>query len=403
MLDVGRWILDIGCWLIRGRAKGLTNIQHLTSHILLVLLPVPAWSQSPFVMDAHVHMISRQFYRGGEITDSYSDGQVDVPRIEKGGLNAIFFSLASMEQYYPGRFEVKSTMQLMDLALLQLEKHRDRIELALSASDIDRIRKSSKIAALLDLEGGFDLDGDLGVLRTLYRLGLRSAMLPAHNFTNNFADSCCAPSKWNGINDRGRAVIHEMNRLGMLINVAHASNETILQTVEASRDPVLFSHGGSRHFVDIPRNLGDEAAKKIAAKGGVICLQFGNTFNNRDYYDTLPRNRVFGDVSTMLKQFTGLSMPEVDREVAKEWPGRPAAVPSEIAMGIDQLGTVIDYWVNLVGEDHVGLGSDLDGRPELPRGMKDIGDYGQIIEAIRRKGYADGRLRKIAGLNLLAW
>src|SRR2546427_678485 len=118
MLDVGFWILDFGCWLTRGRAKGLTKIQHLTSNILLLLLPVPAWSQNPFVMDAHVHMISRQFYRGGEITDSYSDGQVDVPRIEKGGLNAIFFSLASMEQYYPGRFEVKSTMQLMDLALL---------------------------------------------------------------------------------------------------------------------------------------------------------------------------------------------------------------------------------------------------------------------------------------------
>ena len=353
-------------------------------------------------MDAHVHMISRQFYQGGEITDSYTDGQVDVPRIEKGGLNAIFFSLASHEQYYPGRFEVKSTMQLMDLALSQLDKHRGRIELALSAADIDRIRKSGRIAALLDLEGGFDLDGDLAVLRTLYRLGLRSAMLPAHNFTNNFADSCCGEAKWHGINRRGRDVIAEMNRLGMIINVAHASNETILQTVEASRDPVLFSHGGSRHFVDIPRNLSDEAAKKIAAKGGVVCLQFGNTFNNRAYYDTLPKGRVFGDVTQMLKRFAAMkTMEEVDREVAREWPGRPAAVPPGIAMDVGQLANVIDYWVTLVGEDHVGLGSDLDGRPELPRGMKDIGDYGQVIEAIRRKGYSDGRLGKIAGLNLL--
>ena len=192
-----------------------------------------------------------------------------------------------------------------------------------------------------------------------------------------------------------------MNRLGMVINVAHASNETILQTVAASRDPILFSHGGSRHFVDIPRNLSDEAARKIAARGGVICLHFGNTFNNRAYYDTLPK-QVFGDVSQMLKRFAGYrTMEEVDREVAKQFPGQPAPVPAGIAMGIDQLVAVIDYWVKLVGEDHVGLGSDLDGRPELPRGMKDIGDYGQIIDAIRRKGYPESRVRKIAGQNLL--
>ena len=107
----------------------------------------------------------------------------------------------------------------------------------------------------------------LGVLRDLYRLGLRSAMLVAHNFTNNFADSCCAPAKWNGINAQGRAVIAEMNRLGMVINVAHGSNETILQAAEASRDPVLYSHGGSRHFVDTPRNISDEAAKENRIEG----------------------------------------------------------------------------------------------------------------------------------------
>jgi len=353
-------------------------------------------------MDAHVHMINRQFYQGGEITDSYSDGQVDVPRMKKGGLNAIFFSLYSTEQYYPGRFEVKSTIQLMDLALRQLEKHRDQIALALNGSDIDRISKSGRIAAFVDLEGGFDLDGDLGVLRTLYRLGMRSVMLVAHNHTNNFADSCCGEQKWSGINQRGREVIREMNRLGMLINVAHASNQTILQTVEASSDPIIFSHGGSRHFIDIPRNLSDGAAKNIAAKGGVICLQFGNTFNNPAYYDTLPKNRVFGDVTEMLKRFAVFkTMQEVDREVARQFPGRPAGVAPEIAMRIDQLVAVIDYWVNLVGEDHVGLGSDLDGGPELPVGMKDIGDYSQIIDAIRRKGYSDTRVRKIAGLNLL--
>src|SRR5258708_31636629 len=151
-----------------------------------------------FVMDGHVHMINRQFYLGGDITDSYKDGQVDLPRIRKGGLKAIFFSLFSSEEYYPRRFEVKHTMQLMDLALRQIEKHRDQIEIALHASDIERINKLGKIAAVLDLQGCFRLDGDLAILRGLYHLGLRSAMLPSHNFPHNFADSCCAPPNGNG-------------------------------------------------------------------------------------------------------------------------------------------------------------------------------------------------------------
>src|SRR5438034_544888 len=160
--------------------------------------------QDAFVMDGHVHMINRQFYLGGDITDSYKDGQVDLPRLRRGGLKAIFFSLFSSEEYYPRRFELKHTLRLMDLALRQLETHRDAMEIALRASDIERINKAGKIAAVLDLEGGFDLDGDLGALRNLYRLGLRSAMLVSHNFTNNFADSCCAPAPWNRINELGR-------------------------------------------------------------------------------------------------------------------------------------------------------------------------------------------------------
>ena len=353
-------------------------------------------------MDGHVHMINRQFYLGGDITDSYKDGQVDLPRIRKGGVKAIFFSLFSSEEYYPRRFEVKHTMQLMDLALRQIEKHRDQIEIALTASDIERINKAGKIAAVLDLEGGFDLDGDLGVLRDLYRLGLRSAMLPSHNFTNNFADSCCAPPKWNGVNERGRAVIAEMNRLGMVINVAHASNEAILQTAELSRAPVLYSHGGSRHFVDTPRNLTDEAARKIASKGGVIGLQFGNTFSNPKYYEWRQKGRPFGDVSSALKRYGAYDTIEsLDAALGKTYPSEPQVPPEEFRMGIDTLANVIDYWINLVGEDYVSLGSDFDGGPEPPRGMHDIGDYGQMTDALLRKGYSEQRVRKVLGLNLL--
>ena len=375
--------------------------------LLLILAAASAFGQTAnlrdaFVMDGHIHMINRQFYLGGDITDSYKDGQVDLPRLKKGGLKAIFFSLFSSEEYYPRRFEVKHTMQLMDLALTQIAKHRDQIEIALTASDIGRINKAGKMAAFLDLEGGFDLDGDLGILRDLYRLGLRSAMLVSHNYTNNFADSCCAPSKWNGINERGHAVIAEMNRLGMVINVAHGSNETILQAAEVSRDPVLYSHGGSRHFVDTPRNISDEAAKKIASKGGVIGLQFGNSFSNREYYEWRQKGKPFGDVSGALKRYGGIETIEaLDKAVGKTYPTEPQAAPENMRMGIERLVEVIDYWIGLVGEDHVSLGSDLDGGPELPRGMHDAADYAQVTVALQRKGYSEQRIRKVLGLNLL--
>ncbi len=354
------------------------------------------------VFDAHVHMVDREFYRGGNIGERYADGQVDLPRIREGGLDAFFFSLYTREEYYPRRFEAKQTLRLMEFALEQVERNKGQIQVALKAGDIARINAAGKVAAVLDLEGAFDLDGDLNVLRAFYRLGLRSAMLPAHNFTNNFVDSCCAPAKWNGLNEQGRRVIAEMNRLGMLINVAHASNEAILQAADASSAPILYTHGGSRHFVDTPRCISDEAAKKIASKGGAVGLHFGNSFHNKPFYDWRQKGKPFGDISGMLVQVSRLeTIEEVDRAVAKTAPMMPMGMPDELRMGVEQLVEVIDHWIQVAGEDHVILGSDFDGGPEMPRGMRDIRDYGKVTEALVKRGYSEQRVRKILGLNLL--
>src|SRR5688500_4614638 len=149
-----------------------------------------------FVFDAHVHVANRQFYHGGDMGERSAEGQFDLPRAKEGGVDAMFYSIFVTEDYYPQRFEAKQAIRLADVALSQIEKNRDKIELALTAADIERINRAGKIAAILDLEGGFDLDGDLGVLRSLYRLGLRSAQLTAHNWANNFADSCCSAPKY---------------------------------------------------------------------------------------------------------------------------------------------------------------------------------------------------------------
>lgn len=359
--------------------------------------------EQSFVFDAHVHVIDRQFYHGGDIGDRVADGQFDLPRARDGGIKALFFSLFVTEEYYPQRFETKQTLRLIDLALIQLAKNHDQIELALNAGDIERINRAGKMAAVLDLEGGFDLDGDLGVLRDLYRLGLRSAQLPAHNWTNNFADSCCAPPKWHGLNERGRAVVREMNRLGMVINVSHGSDETISQAIDISSDPIVATHHGLRSFNNIPRNMPDWLLKKLAGHGGVIGIQIGNEFHNPRVFEWRAKHagKVFWDTSDIGHGVGPQTIEDVDKLVAPQFPMVGVNAPDDIKMSVDDWVNVVDRAIELAGEDHVALGSDFDGGPTPPRGMRDIRDLALITDAMLRRGYSEERIRKFLGENLL--
>lgn len=361
---------------------------------------IPELHRNAFVMDGHTHVMTRELLMGTDIGQRYADGTVDLPRAKEGGLDAMFFSVYTPEHYYPGRLETKNTFRVINLALEQIEKNNDVIELALNASDIERINKKGKMAAFLDLEGGYDLDGDILLLQALHRLGLRSMQLTAHNTTNAFIDTCNDVSRWGGINNLGKEVIAEMNRLGMVINVAHASNDAILQTVEASKHPVTYSHGGFYSIVNHPRCITDEAAKAVASKGGVIGIHFGSLFNNPKYFGW--QQKAANETTPSSVQNFAKTLEEADREVAKEVPlNFKGTIPDEYWMHVDQLAKVIDYGVNLVGEDHMAIGSDLDGGPELPREIKDISDFPQITMAMQRLGYSDERIKKILGLNWL--
>ena len=356
-----------------------------------------------FVFDAHVHVVDRQFYRGGDMGRRVDDGQFDLVRAKEGGLDAMFFSLFVTEQYYPARLETTQTLRLIDAAYDQLARNPDKIELALNASDIERISGTGRIAALMDLEGGFDLDGDLGVLRTLYRLGLRSFQLPAHNWANNFADSCCAPAKWHGLNDRGRAVIREANRLGMIINVSHGSDETISQAIDVSSDPILATHHGLRSVNDIPRNMPDALLEKLAAKGGLIGFQIGNEFHNVKVFKwrTEHAGKPFWDTSAIGRKEGSLSIEQIDALVAPQFPMIGVDAPDEIRLTPSDWLAVVEGAIALVGEDHVMLGSDFDGGPTLPRGMRDVRDLPMLTEAMLKRGWSEQRIRKFLGGNLL--
>ena len=371
--------------------------------------PMPALHRNAFVMDGHVHVMTRELLLNTDIGQRYPDGTVDLPRAKEGGVDAMFFSVYTPENYYPGRFETKNTFRVVNLALDQIKKNDSMIELALTASDIERINKKGKIAAFLDLEGGYDLNGDINLLRALYRLGVRSLQLPAHNTSTGFIDSCCDICYWGGVNDLGKKIISEMNSLGMVINIAHASNDAILQTVEASKHPVIYSHGGFYSIVDHPRCITDEAAKAVASKGGVIGVQFGSLFNNPKFREwlkppvsvkkTVPK----GTTPVLLLPHSNMqTIEEVDKELAKEVPlNFKGTIPEEYWMHVDQLAKVIDYGVKLVGEDHMALGSDFDGGPELPHEIKDISDFPQMTMAMQKLGYSEQRIKKILGLNWL--
>ncbi len=362
-----------------------------------------ALQNDALVFDGHIHAIDRIFYHGGDIGERHADGQFDLPRAKEGGLKAMFFSIFVAEDYYPSRFETKQALRMLDTAREQIAKNGRAIEIALNGPDVQRIVRSGKIAAVLDVEGSVDLDGDPGVIRDMYRLGVRSLQLSAHNWANNYADSCCSPPKWHGINERGREVIHEMNRLGMVINVSHASDDAMSQAIDASSVPVIATHHGLRYFNDIPRNMPDWLAKKLAAKGGVIGFQIGNDFHNRKAYDyrTQHSGKPFWDTRDIVERGTKLNIYEIDKLVAPQFPMLPFDIPEDVRMTVDDWVAVIEHAIQLVGEDHVALGTDFDGGPPPPRGLHDAADLPLITDAMLRRNWPEQRIRKFLGENLL--
>jgi membrane dipeptidase len=359
--------------------------------------------QDAFVFDAHVHVINRQFYHGGDIGQRVADGHFDLPRTKDGGIDAMFFSIFVTEDYYPQRLEIRQTLRLIDLALSQLEKNKATIELARNASDIERINRAGKIAAILDIEGGFDLDGDLGVLRSMYRLGLRSAQLTAHNWANNFAESCCSPPKFKGLYERGRAVVREMNRLGMVINVSHAADQTISDVLDISTSPIMATHHGMRALNDIPRNMPENLMRRIAEKGGIVGFQIGNEFHNVKAFKwrTEHAGKPFWDTSEIAQRKDQMTIEEIDRKVAPQFPMVGLNMPADVVFSPEDWIAVVEKAIAIIGEDHVALGSDFDGGPTLPRGMRDISDTPMLTEAMLKRGWSEARIRKFLGGNVL--
>lgn len=375
-------------------------------------MPARAWSavsaralalhRSAYVFDGHVHALDREFYHGGNITDRVDVGQWDLPRAKEGGVDAFFLSVYVPEEYYPGRYETKQALRRIDHALDQLRKANPQLGLAMNSDDLTRLQQGNRIAAVLDIEGSYDLDGDLDVLRALHQLGLRSAQISAHNWNQHYADACCSTPQWNGLTAHGRDVVRAMNRLGMVINVSHSADTTMAQVIDASERPVIATHHGLRQVNDIPRNIPDALFKKLVDRGGVIGFQIGSEFNYpREYaWITAHRKKTFWDTTSIPERTRGKTIYQIDELVAPTFPMLGGEVPDEVAMHIDDWVGVVDRAIQLVGEDAVALGTDFDGGPTLARGMRDVRDLPMITEAMLSRGYSESRIRKFLGENL---
>ena len=345
-------------------------------------------------IDTHIDTIQRVFYGHVDLGTRLPDGQVDLVRLQEGGMHAPFFALW-VPTYYKGAEAVRRTLDLRDAMQSVLDRYPDRIALATTASDLERIVKSGKIAAVLTLEGGHQIADDLAVLRMYHRLGIRSMTL-THFRNNDWADSSTDRPQHNGLTEFGKQVVREMNRLGMLVDVSHVSDKTFYDVLQVTTKPVIASHSSCRALADIPRNMSDDMLKALARNGGVVGINFGAGFlNPQDAKATLDT------ISGMSAQEPDLTGAALDAYAAVDYKKGDWAHPRPAAATLADVVAHIDHVVKIAGIDHVGIGTDFDGIPDVPKGLEDASKMPALVAALLKKGYSEADVEKIMGGNFL--
>jgi len=321
--------------------------------------------------------------KGLDIGMRRDKGHTDVPRLREGGVDAVFFAAYVAGRYAQDNRAALRTLEMIDIIRHDIvERRPNDLVLALTADDIEKARAAGKIAALIGIEGGYGVEDSLRPLRGYYALGARYMTL-THSDSHRWATSSGGiddkgPKRQGGLTDFGREVIREMNRLGMMVDVSHASDQTFWDVIKTSRAPVLATHSSCRALSNIARNMTDEMIVAMAKKGGVIQINFGCEFLSQKSADGSP--------------WTNLSL----RAKWKE--GTRVKVPPA---SLDDLVAHIGHVVKIAGIDAVGLGSDFDGISCSPVGLEDVSKFPNLTRALLERGYAPDDIRKIYGGNLL--
>ena len=316
--------------------------------------------------------------------------QTDLPRLSEGGVGAQFWSV-----YVPGTLTgdaaVTAVLEQIDIVHRMIQAYPEHLELALTAADVQRAFAAGKIASLLGAEGGHSIASSLGVLRTLYVLGVRYMTL-THNSNVGWADSATDTPEAGGLTDFGRAVVREMQRIGMLVDLSHVAPSTMRDALDVADAPVIFSHSSARALCDHPRNVPDDVLARLAVNGGVCMVTFVPAF-----------------VSPECGAWQAGLLAELDRRgldrrdmsawdaVAPEW----EAVHPVPEATLTQVADHIDHVRAVAGIDHIGIGGDYDGSAAMPTGLSDVSGYPALFAELLTRGWTEPDCAALAGGNLL--
>jgi membrane dipeptidase len=330
-------------------------------------------------------------FRKIDLNKNQPDFHTDIPRLVKGGVGAQFWSAFVPADTRKKGTAVRDTLEQIDVIRRMVKTYPDTFEMAYTADDIVRIRKSGKIASLIGVEGGHSIDNSLGVLRMLYELGVRYMTL-THSETLDWADSATDKPKSNGLSEFGEQVVREMNRLGMLVDISHVSEATMKHAIRVSKAPVIASHSSAFALADHPRNVPDDVLKLIAKNDGVVMVNFFPGFITPE--DVRASRDMFQVARDLKEKYPN---DKEFRAALKEWQKEHPMPTGSVHNVVDH----IEHIIKLAGVDHVGLGSDYDGIGIVPKQLEDVSCYPNITQELLNRGHSKEDIIKILGGNLL--
>jgi membrane dipeptidase len=350
------------------------------------------------VIDTHSDTPQRLVFDDFDLGVRHPDGSIDIPRMREGGLGAVFFAIW-VASTVTGDEAVRRALAQIDAVRRQVGLHGHDLALARTAEDVRRASAAGHIAVLMGVEGGHMMNGDLGVLRKYASLGV-SYMTLTHMRNTDWADASTDKPAHDGLSNFGKQVIGEMNRLGMIVDVSHASDKAFDDVLAVSQAPVFASHSSCRAICKTPRNLSDTMIESLAAKGGIVQINFHMAFLSQEFRDAENARPELGEqIRAQAKERCGeneacqlLESDKMVRELVAKG-DLPRVDWKEIIHHIDHV-------VKVAGVDHAGLGSDFDGA-EMPYGMEDASHLPQITDALIEKGYGERDIQKILGGNML--
>jgi membrane dipeptidase len=317
-------------------------------------------------------------------------GHTDIERLREGRVGAQFWSV-----YIPGEARggyARTQLEQIAIARRVIAAYPDTFVLASTAADVERAHRAGKIASMLGMEGGYGIENSLGLLQAYYDLGVRYMAL-THNTHLDWADSALqVPAKHGGLTEFGKSVVREMNRLGMLVDLSHASEATMHDALDVAQAPVIFSHSSARAIVDTPRNVPDSVLDRVRANGGVVMITFVAGFVSKDAANSMMP--ALAEYSMRAKQ---LATAEEREALRKEIFSRVQMPKTTVAQVADH----VDYVAKRVGVEHVGIGADFDGNEYWPDGLSDTSMYPNLFAELVRRGWSDADLAKLAGGNVL--